>query len=292
MGKNVVKGTTVDGAAISLPARSTIRAVTLSERLQWILEHRKISASALSLKAGQSRAYVRKLIEREPTRPDFTALERIAAVAEVPSLWLIRGQGGPTEGADAPRELTLEREDSRVPEDDEVPLETALFQVFAAAPRGRYATADFDAARAAIRGSHRKALPDGDQATHAEQLLDAARALRLLDVPATVQNVLTRALDDPPALLAAFPLVPPAWVLLRCAWVLGRSVAVHLSGRRVWMPEDHVGATEVSLWELSIVRLARLTGKRQRAMGAEALPVGERGVDGVLVIFAPENDGW
>lgn len=195
MGKNVVKGTTVDGATISLPARSTIRSVTLSERLQWILDHRKISASALSLKAGQSRAYVRKLIEREPTRPDFTALERIAAIAEVPSLWLLRGQGVPTEGADAPRDLVLEREDSRVPEDDEVPQESALFRVYAAAPRGRYTTADFDAARAAIRGPHRKALPDGDHEGYAEQLLDAARALRGLGVPATVPNVLVRALE-------------------------------------------------------------------------------------------------
>lgn len=117
--------------------------------------------------------------------------------------------------------------------------------------------------------------------------------LALLMPRGAVLDVLSRiALDDPRALLAVFPLVPPSWVLLRCAWVLGRPCAVHINGRRVWMPEDHVGATVVSLWELRLVRNVRLTMKRQRAMGAEAVPVGEKGADGVLVIFSASNEEW
>lgn len=82
-------------AAISLPARGNFGDVKLAERLQWILDHRGISASALSLQAGQSRAYVRKLMEREPVRPDYNALERIAEVGRVPSTWLIKNEGSP-----------------------------------------------------------------------------------------------------------------------------------------------------------------------------------------------------
>lgn len=191
MGKNVVKGTAMIGAAIFLPAGGNLPGVSLGKRLEWILEHRDVSASALSLKAGQSRAYVRKLIDREPKRPDFTALARIAQVAGVPERWLTHGEGGP--GAEA-TDLTFEREPEHIPADDEVPQETAVFRVYVNAPPGRYTTADFDSARGAVRGVDRKALPDGDHDAHAAQLLDAARSLRQLGVPATVQNVMARAL--------------------------------------------------------------------------------------------------
>lgn len=189
----------MNGAAISLPGGGSLAGVKLSERLQWILDNRGISASALSLQAGQSRAYVRKLIEREPIRPDFNALERIAEIGGVPPRWLTHGEGPMPEATAPPRpaapELRVEREDIHVPADDEVPLETALFNVFTADRRGdrRYATADFDAARAAIRATHRKTHPDADLEAHAARLLDAARQLRAEGIPTDTGNLMHRA---------------------------------------------------------------------------------------------------
>lgn len=189
----------MNGAAISLPVEGRLDGVKLSERLQWILDNRGISASALSLQAGQSRAYVRKLIEREPVRPDFNALERIAEIGGVPPRWLTHGDGPtPQPGPAAPRttpELRVEREDQHLPEDDEVPLETALFAVFAEDRRGakRYTTADFDAARAAIRATHRKTHPNADLDAHAARLLDAARQLRAEGIPTDAANLMARA---------------------------------------------------------------------------------------------------
>jgi len=68
--------------------------------MRWILEHRKgeWNARSLSLKAGQSEGYVRKLTEREPKRPDVSALAEIARLARVSPEWFIFGRGTP-EGA-------------------------------------------------------------------------------------------------------------------------------------------------------------------------------------------------
>ena len=81
-----------------LPAADTVAAVDgLRERVKWILEHRKgeWNARSLSLAAGQSEGYVRKLTEREPKRPDVSALVEIARIARVSSEWLIFGRGAP-----------------------------------------------------------------------------------------------------------------------------------------------------------------------------------------------------
>ena len=127
---------------------------------------------------------------------------------------------------------------------------------------------------------------------HDEDRVDMIAVALLMPREVVLDVLLRIALDDPAALIAAFPAVPPSWVLLRCAWVLGRPVAVHINGRRVWMPEHHVGATVVSLWEQRLVRDVRQTMQRQRAMGGEGIPVGERGADGVLVIFSASNEEW
>lgn len=176
--------------AIPLPDAGSVGTVSLSERLQWILDHRDISASALSLQAGQSRAYVRKLMEREPTRPDFSALERIAAVAQVPSLWLIRGQGAPDGGPDHPTtDLRLERA-SVASTVEGSPLERALGHAFD--PK-RHLPRDLRAVQDVL-GADSFQLQDTelDLIEKARVWLDAAASLRRAGDPISAGTLLHR----------------------------------------------------------------------------------------------------
>lgn len=141
-------------------------------------------------KAGVAESYINRRMHAHGTRPDMLAFEKLATVAGVDAKWLAYGDATAGRAPD----LTLEREPEHIPADDEVPQETAVFRVYVNAPPGRYTTGDFDSARGAVRGVDRKALPDGDHDAHAQQLLDAARSLRQLGVPATVSNVMARAL--------------------------------------------------------------------------------------------------
>ena len=141
-------------------------------------------------RAGVAETYVNRRMHSKGNRPDMLAFEKLAQIAGVDARWLAFGESA----AEARTELHVEREPEHIPADDEVPQETAVFRVYVNAPPGRYTTADFDSARGAVRGVDRKALPDGDHDAHAAQLLDAARSLRQLGVPATVSNVMARAL--------------------------------------------------------------------------------------------------
>lgn len=129
---------------------------------------------------------------------------------------------------------------------------------------------------------------------HDEDRTDWGAVAQLMPRPAVLDVLRYTGLDDPRGLIAAFPDVPPGWVLLRAAWVLGRAVAVHLDGRRVWMPESTEGATTAALWEQRLVRLVRRTMQPQPTLtGAVGVPIGECGADGVLVVFPEVPDvGW
>lgn len=86
----------------------------------------------------------------------------------------------------------VEAEAQRIPEDDEVPAETALFAVFRSAPANAYALKDFDSARAAIRKAPRKEIEGADLHDLARRILDAARQLRSEGKPTTVEGILWR----------------------------------------------------------------------------------------------------
>lgn len=97
-------------------------------------------------------------------------------------------------------------------------------------------------------------------------------------------------------LVAAFPDVPPARVILRAAWVCGRPVAVHRHGERlVWAPEGMPVPERGDFWERRLVRRVRATGDWQASVfGMEAIPLGETGDEGV-VVFLPDAEvavGW
>lgn len=167
---------------------------SVGDRIREVMKKLDVeSASELGRRAGipgQTITNILRSADKDPNyTPRRTTLESIAKPLGVSVVWLEHGIEGHIS-----TDLTLEHEPEHIPADDEVPQETALFRVYVTAPKGRYTTGDFDAARGAIRGVDRKALPDGDHDAHAAQLLDAARSLRQLGVPATVPNVMARAL--------------------------------------------------------------------------------------------------
>lgn len=177
----------MNGAAISLPAGGIFAEVKLSERLQWILDHRGLSASALSTQAGQSRAYVRKLMEREPVRPDFNALERIADIGRVPAMWLIRGEGSPEAGTHVTIDRTVA--DPPAPSSRTAALQHALWQAAQAIGAG---PEDYEAGRAVGNESATYLETDGDVLGFAESILRAAMSLRRDGRPVNTASVLAR----------------------------------------------------------------------------------------------------
>lgn len=92
----------------------------------------------------------------------------------------------------APRELRVEREDHRVPDDGETPEEAALLRVMDPA---QFTMRDLDAARAATRAPSRKRIPDADLDAVALDALRAARALRLAGEPTDPLSVMRYALE-------------------------------------------------------------------------------------------------
>lgn len=123
-----------------LPTPDTVDPVAgLRERVLWILDNRREwNARSLSLAAGQSEGYIRKLTEREPKRPDAAALEKIAELAKVSSDWLIFGRGAAELAAPVPR-----APDARSPR--LVLIETLAKSVVELANMG-----DMDGARASV----------------------------------------------------------------------------------------------------------------------------------------------
>lgn len=129
---------------------------------------------------------------------------------------------------------------------------------------------------------------------HDEHRVDWGATALLMPRARVLEVLRTASLEEPQALLAAFPLVPPARVLLRAAWVARRCVAVHIDrGRHVWAPEDQP-MPEPSPAEASLVREVRYSLSIVPTLsGMLGVPVGKVGADGVLIVF-PEHldEGW
>lgn len=135
----------------------------------------------------------------------------------------------------------------------------------------------------------------GTPSPHDEDRVDWGTAALLMPrahVRATIARV---GLHDIDGLLAAYPLMPPAWALLRVAWVARRPVVLYLSHqRRAWAPEGYRVPCEPTWWELRAKRVVRATGLPAKVLqGVHAVPVGKDHVEGVLIFYpSAEPTGW
>jgi len=166
----------------NIPAPDTVESMGLRERMQWILDNRpQWNARSLSLKAGQSEGYIRKLLEREPVRPDVNALAKIAELARVNMDWFIFGRGAPDDVAPSAEES------ARGEASEALELERALGRAFDAR---RHLPRDMRAVEDAVRNSP-PLWGSADELTMAAAgWLDAAASLRAENQPITAQTLL------------------------------------------------------------------------------------------------------
>ncbi|MBL8684398.1 MAG: helix-turn-helix transcriptional regulator [Myxococcales bacterium] len=68
---------------------------TLADRIQWVLKHRDVSATALSTKAGLAPGHVGHLLHGRVKNPQRDTLAAIAGAADVSMAWLVDGVGEP-----------------------------------------------------------------------------------------------------------------------------------------------------------------------------------------------------
>lgn len=119
-------------------------------------------------------------------------------------------------------------------------------------------------------------------APHAEGSVDRIASAIALPRPA-VRAAVARVGLDPARLLAQLPAWPP-WVVLRAAWVSGRSVVVRAGGARWAYAPDGAEAPE-GAWEREVTAIVRRTGRPHRdLLGAEAWPLEVEGAAGVAIV--------
>lgn len=126
----------------------------------------------------------------------------------------------------------------------------------------------------------------GARVPHPEE--SASRVAMALVVPrAAARAAVGRAGLDPVRILAELPGPPPAWVLVRVAWVARRAVIVRLGGERWTYAPDGAGIASAGPWEREMVAIVRRTGRPHRTiLGDEAWPVGFAGHEGVVIVLA------
>ena len=98
---------------------------TLAERIRWILDHRPISAQALSMRAGLAPGHVGHFLYGRVKNPRRDTLAAIAGAAGVSVAWLVDGEGepegdgahvSPTPESSTPAAVQFDREPGEMPE--------------------------------------------------------------------------------------------------------------------------------------------------------------------------------
>lgn len=126
----------------------------------------------------------------------------------------------------------------------------------------------------------------GLRAPHPERSIDRVAAALVLP-RAAVRMALRRECFDPVRLLGALAGAPPAWTLLRAAWVAERTVIVLMGGERWAYAPDGLPTPAAGAWERDVAAIVRRTGRPHRdLLGGEAWPVGFRERPGVVILPA------
>ena len=132
--------------------------------------------------------------------------------------------------------------------------------------------------------AHIAGLMAGVPPMHDERCVDRV-AMALWLSREAVRRIVQRVGVNVPALLAALPDMPPAWVIQRVAWVLGRPVVLRTGRvtRSAWAPAGW------EMWSAGVEHLAvtgvRATGRPMRVRwGGTAWPCDAIGPGGVVIL--------
>jgi transcriptional regulator with XRE-family HTH domain len=165
---------------------------SLAERLQWVLDHRGLTAHALSKKAGLAGGHVGLIITgKAGKRTAGKTLEQIAKAANVSLQWLATGQGTPDA---APQEPA-----APVPvlaADQAGPLELALGRAF---NWERHQLRDANAVMRALGNETDLARTDVITTKLGYDLLEEAASLRTKGMPVTAGALLIHHLASRPS---------------------------------------------------------------------------------------------
>ena len=126
----------------------------------------------------------------------------------------------------------------------------------------------------------------GLRAPHPEKSIDRVAAALVL--PRAAVRVALRTVGfDPVQLLGMLAGVPPAWTLLRAAWVAERTLIVHTAGERWAYAPDGLPAPAAGSWERQVAAIVQRTGRPHRdLLGGEAWPIWFRDRQGVVILPA------
>lgn len=132
---------------------------------------------------------------------------------------------------------------------------------------------------------HLAAVRAGHRGRHPEASVDRV-AMALWLPRSAVLGALARVGFDPELLLIELPGVSAPWVLVRAAWVAGRSVIVRAGAERwAYAPEALHGTVVEGPWEREMAQAVLRTGRPQRDLfGASARPITVAGRAGVVIL--------
>ena len=150
-------------------------------------EARGLSQRGLSDQTGIPQPTISRMEKTHPGRLPHDALAALAKALGVEPDALVASTAPGEAGAEASWRVVREPVDPRAPEEDETPLESALFEVF---DSKRDRVPAFDASRRVIRETWRYTREDADLPAQARAYLDAAGLLLREGRPLTTPAIL------------------------------------------------------------------------------------------------------
>ena len=166
----------------------------LPDILRRLRAERGWSQTQAAKQAEIAQTVVSRLERGELTNPTTRVLSGLANAYGVPVGMLLDASQGVDVGGAVARGAAGDASGWSAAEDNETPLESALFAVMD--PK-RYRVVDFDAARRTVLETHRYLNADADLEGLARSILDAASVLRCEGKPANTASIMARVVSGP-----------------------------------------------------------------------------------------------
>lgn len=161
----------------------------LGERLYALRKTRGWSQMTLSERSGVAQTMVSKIEGGRAVRPSAETVTKLAAALDVSPAQLLDSTSPLPRTPPTPRAVDPLPLDLHTPDEEETPLELALFAVLD--PKA-HRPAVFDAAREAVRQTFRLVHPSADLEELARRILDAAKRLDVEGEKMTPAAIMTR----------------------------------------------------------------------------------------------------